>query len=167
LFPTPLDEIDIAHLSEGQAMATGEARLQTEDPETVKAEWLGRLDSLVDEVEGWAKLSGWRTRRIAKTLSERRLGTYKVPVLLMEKNAVEAVLNPVARYVPGADGAIDLYVAPAYDDIASLYFEGNHWVVHYGERRDPLATQSAVEITTRPYGEQTIRAILDGMSVNG
>ena len=148
-------------------MATGEARPRTDDPETVKAEWLGRLDSLVDEVEGWARAAGWRTRRIAKTLSERRLGTYRVPVLLMEKDTVEVVLNPVARFVPGADGAVDLYLAPAYDDIASLYFEGDHWVVHYGERPDPLATQGVVEITPRPYTEQTIRAILDGMAVNG
>ena len=147
-------------------MATGEARPRIEDPETVKAEWLGRLDSLVDEVEGWARASGWRTRRIGKTLSERRLGTYRVPVLLMEKDTVEVVLNPV-RFVPGADGAVDLYEAPAYDDIASLYFEGDHWVVHYGERPDPLATHSEVEITPRPYSEQTIRSILDGMAVNG
>ncbi|HLN33585.1 MAG TPA: hypothetical protein VK395_38015 [Gemmataceae bacterium] len=148
-------------------MATGEARSGIDDPEAVKAEWLGRLGSLVDEVEGWARASGWRTRQIAKTVKERRLGTYRVPVLLMEKDTVEVVLNPVARFVPGADGAVDLYVAPAYDDIASLYFEGDHWVVHYGERPDPLATQSVVEITPHPYGEHTIRAILDGMAVNG
>ena len=148
-------------------MATGEVRPGIDDTEAAKAEWLGRLHSLVDEVEGWARTSGWRTRRIAKTVSERRLGTYKVPVLLMEKDAVEVVLNPVARFVPGAEGAVDLYVAPAYDDIASLYFEGDHWVVHYGERPDPLATQRVVRITPRPYTEKTIRAILDGMAVNG
>ena len=109
----------------------------------------------------------FRSRRIAKTVNERRLGTYRVPVLLMEKDTVEIVLNPVARFVPGADGAVDLYVAPAYDDIASLYFEGDHWVVHYGERPDPLATQSEVAITPHPYAEQTIRTILDGMAVHG
>jgi hypothetical protein len=85
----------------------------------------------------------------------------------MEKDTVEVVLNPVARFVPGAQGAVDLYVAPAYDDIASLYFEGDHWVVHHSERPDPLATEGVVKITPRPYTEQTIRAILDGMAVNG
>ena len=57
-------------------------------------------------------------------------------------------------------------MATAYDDIASLYFEGDHWVVHYDERPDPLATQSVVEITPRPYSEETIRGILNGMAVN-
>ena len=131
-------------------MATGESTPGIDDPETVKAVWVDRLNALVGEVEGWARASGWRTRRIDKTVNERRLGTYRVPVLLMEKDTVEVVLNPVARLVPGADGAVDLYVAPAYDDIASLYFEGDHWVVHYGERPDPMATSSVVEITTRP-----------------
>ncbi len=83
----------------------------------------------------------------------------------MEKNAVEAVLNPVARLVPGAQGAVDLYLAPAYDDIASLYFEEDHWVVHYGERPDPMAT-TVVEITPQPCTEETIRTILDGMTVH-
>jgi len=36
--------------------------------------------------------------------------------------------------------------------------------VHYGERPDPLATQSVVDITPRPYAEQTIRAIFDGQA---
>ncbi len=134
-------------------MATGEVRPEIDDPEAVKAEWLDRLNALVGEVEGWARAAGWRTRRIAKTVNERRLGTYKVPVLLMEKDTVEIVLNPVARSVPGADGAVDLYVAPAYDDIASLYLEGDHWVVHYGERPDPMATENVVEIKPRPYTE--------------
>ena len=87
--------------------------------------------------------------------------------LLKEKDTIESVLNPVARFVPGADGAVDLYVAPAYDDVASLYFEGDHWVVHYGERPDPMATEGAVETTPRPYAEQTIRTILDRMTANG
>ncbi len=147
-------------------MAIAESGPRIEDPEAVKSEWLGRLEALVRDVKGWAETAGWRTRRITKTVNERRLGKYEVPVLLMEKDAVEVVLNPVARLVPGADGAVDLYLSPAYDDIASLYFEGDHWVVHYGERPDPSATNGPVEITPRPYEEATIRAILDGMAAD-
>jgi hypothetical protein len=147
-------------------MATGNAR-PVIDSDAVKREWLDRLSTLVDEVTGWAQASGWRTRRIDKTVTERGLGTYKVPVLFMEKDTVEVVLNPVARFVPGANGAVDLYVAPAYDDIASLYLEGDNWVLNYTDRQDPLATGSVIEVKSRPYSEKTIRAILDGMAING
>jgi hypothetical protein len=136
------------------------------DSDAVKREWLGRLGTLVDEVKGWAQASGWRTRRIDKTVTERGLGTYRVPVLLMEKDTIEVVLNPVARFVPGANGAVDLYVAPAYDDIASLYLEGDHWVLHYAYRPDPMATGSVIEIEPRAYSEGTIRTILDGMAAH-
>jgi hypothetical protein len=166
LLPPP-DVTDLTELEEGRAMATGEATAKTEDAEAVKAAWVDRLGMLVDQVEGWARKSGWRTRRIAKTLNERRLGTYSAPVLLMEKDTVEVVLNPVARFVPGADGAVDLYAAPAYDDLASLYFEGDHWVVHYGKRPDPLDAEGVVEIKPYPYSEQTIVRILDTMAING
>jgi hypothetical protein len=147
-------------------MAIAESEPRIEDPEAVKREWLGRLEALVRDVKGWAEAAGWRTRRITKTVNERRLGRYEVPVLLMEKDAVEVVLNPVARLVPGADGAVDLYLSPAYDDIASLYFEGGKWVVHYDERPDPSATNGPMEITPRPYEEATIRAILDRMTAD-
>jgi hypothetical protein len=151
---------------EDRTMAIAGSEPRIEDPEAVKSEWLGRLESLVRDVKGWAEAAGWRTRRITKTVNERRLGKYEVPVLLMEKEAVEVVLNPVARLVPGADGAVDLYLSPAYDDIASLYFEGDHWVVHYSKRPDPSATNGPVEIAPRPYEEATIRAILDGMAAD-
>ena len=147
-------------------MAMGETVLGVDDPEAVKAEWVGRLEALVGAVKTWAEASGWRTRRIAKTVTERRLGAYPVPVLLMEKDAVEVVLNPVARQIPGAAGAVDLYLAPAYDDIASLYFEDDRWVVHYAPPPDPREPRSELEIRPMPLSEETIRSILDGMAAH-
>ena len=148
-------------------MSTAESEHLIDDPEALKVEWLGRLNILVGEVETWARTCGWRTRRIDKTVKERWIGTYKVPVLFMEKDTVELVLNPIARYVPGAQGAVDLYAAPAYDDIASLYFEGDRWVVYYGEGSDTVANTSMAENKPLPYTEQTIQTILQKMAYHG
>ena len=150
----------------GRTMATAKA-MSTNEAEVVKKVWLGRLTKLVDEIKSSAEASGWRTRRIDKTVTEQELGTYKVPVLLMEKDTVEVVLNPVARFVPGAEGAVDMYLAPAYDDIASLYFEGGQWVLHYAEHPNPMATRSVVEIKQQPYSSEAIITVLDGMAANG
>jgi len=146
-------------------MATEDAALAT-DVEAVKHEWLARLDALVADVQTWAAASGWRTRTIQKTVEERELGRYKVPVLLMEKNAVEVVLNPVARFVPGADGAVDLYLSPAYDDIAGLYHESGRWLIHDFEPADAETTGGLIDAPPQPCNETTIRAILDGMAAN-
>ncbi len=151
---------------EDRSMTMAESGPVIEDREAEKNAWLGRLEALARDVKGWAEAAGWRTRRITKTVNERQLGRYQVPVLLMEKDTVEVVLNPVARLVPGASGAVDLYLSPAYDDIASLYFEGDRWVVHYCEPPNPSATEGEVAITPRPYDEATIRAILDGMAAH-
>ena len=53
-----------------------------------------------------ASILCWRTRVVTKQNDDRKLGKHTVPVLLMEKDAVEVALNPVSRYVPGADGAV-------------------------------------------------------------
>ena len=147
-------------------MATAKT-MSTNEIEAVKKEWVSRLSNLIDTIKNSAEESGWRTRRIDKTITERELGTYKVPVLLMEKDTVEVVLNPVARFVPGAEGAVDMYLAPAYDDIASLYFEGGQWMLHYAERPNPFATQSVIEMKSRPYSNEAIIATLEGMAANG
>ena len=147
-------------------MATAKT-MSTNEIEAVKKEWVSRLSNLIDTIKNSAEESGWRTRRIDKTITERELGSYKVPVLLMEKDTVEVVLNPVARFVPGAEGAVDMYLAPAYDDIASLYFEGGQWMLHYAERPNPFATQSVIEMKSRPYSNEAIIATLEGMAANG
>ena len=147
-------------------MATAKT-MSTNEIEAVKKEWVSRLSNLIDTIKNSAEESGWRTRRIDKTITERELGTYKVPVLLMEKDTVEVVLNPVARFVPGAEGAVDMYLAPAYDDIASLYFEGGQWMLHYAERPNPFATQSVIEMKSRPYSNEAIISTLEGMAANG
>ena len=110
---------------------------------------MGALDALVKDVKGWVEKSGWRTRVISKPMKDPVLGSYRAPVLLMERDAIEVALNPVSRFVPGADGAVNLYLVPAYDDIASLYFEGGQWMIHYVFRVDPMEAQS-VERSRRP-----------------
>src|SRR5947209_2939828 len=100
----------------------GETRPQVDDPEAVRAEWLDRLGALAAQVKVWAERSRWRTRLVSKPTRDPVLGRYEVPLLLMERDAVEVALNPVSRFVPGADGAVDLYGVPAYDEFASLYF---------------------------------------------
>lgn len=130
---------------------------RVENPKVMLAEWLDCLNRLVDEVKVWVEKTGWRTRLIQKSMSDEILGPHKVPVLLMERDTVEVALNPVSRFVPGADGAVDLYLVPAYDDIASLYFESGRWVIY-----DDLEA----ETEGLPLSEETINQALESMTAH-
>jgi hypothetical protein len=104
---------------------------QTIPPDNIKSDWLARLSKLIDQIELWARQAGWSTRRIDASLSDSEIGNYKAPALLLQENTTKMLLEPIARSAPGADGVVDLYLMPAYDDLASLYFCDGTWLIHY------------------------------------
>jgi len=60
---------------------------------------------------------------------------------------------------------VDLYLMPAYDDIASLYYYGNQWNLHYmfaGAK--PVATVREAE--AMPLSKETLEKVLAGMREN-
>ena len=93
--------------------------------------WLDRLWALVNEVEAWVRALGWSTRKIEKPMEDSEIGKYKAPSLLMQEGTDRVLLEPIARSAPGTEGVVDLYLMPAYDDIATLYYEDGRWNLHY------------------------------------
>lgn len=75
------------------------------------------------------------------------------------------MLEPIARFVPGAEGVVDLYLMPAYDDIASLYFKNGQWVMRYvfpaGSREESIHETEPVVLT-----KESFRSVLEAMSRN-
>jgi hypothetical protein len=148
-------------------MTDAETRVShIENPEAILAQWQNRLINLVHEVKGWVERNGWRTRTIEKPINDGKLGRYTVPVLLMEKDTVEVALNPVSPLVPGAEGAVDLYLVPAYDDIASLYFEGGQWVIYYASPDASMELRSPIRAEAIPFSEATFVQILNLISLH-
>ncbi len=137
---------------------------QIETPEAVKAEWLDRLGALVSLVKGWVEASRWQTEQITKTVTEPGLGRYEVPILLMERGEVEVVLSPIARTAPGADGVVDLYLMPAYDDVASLDDEGGEWFIHDPFPPDPTQPCSLIEARRLRLDEETVNLVLNAIA---
>jgi hypothetical protein len=109
-------------------------RPRVDNPDATRDEWLRHLGDLVSQVKGWAEGSRWRTRVIEKSMRDSVLGPHQAPAMLMQRDTVEVILDPVGRFAPGTDGVVDLYLLPAYDDIASLYFVDGAWRLHYASR---------------------------------
>lgn len=138
---------------------------QTVSPEVLRNAWLERLSQLVKQIKQWAEEAGWSTRPIEVSLTDSQLGRYKAPALLMQENAIRVLLEPIARSAPGADGVVDLYLIPAYDDIASLYLCDGTWRIHYMfPGTPPVATLR--KASAEPISAESFRAVLESMKAN-
>jgi hypothetical protein len=127
-----------------------------------RATWIDRVTTLVGQVEQWAREMHWSTRRVEKKLDDARIGRHRVPALLLQEDTCRILLEPVGRSAPGAEGVVDLYLMPAYDDIASLYYYGNRWNLHY---LFPGAQPGAAvrEADPMPLSKETLEKVLSEM----
>jgi hypothetical protein len=147
-------------------MATrNKAEARADDSAALRDDWLKVLAELTTTVKNWAEELDWSTRQIAKKMKDSCLGLYEAPALLMQKDTTRVLLDPVARFAPGGDGVVDLYLMPAYDDIASLYLVNGQWELHYIFPGTP--TVSTIRHTAAlPLSKDAIRQVLQEMSVN-
>lgn len=107
------------------------AEIEATERMQARSAWLEKVNALVDQVEAWANELNWSTRRVEKKLEDSFIGEHRVPALLMQEDTCRILLEPVGRSAPGAEGVVDLYLLPAYDDIATLYYYGQRWNLHY------------------------------------
>jgi hypothetical protein len=75
------------------------------------------------------------------------------------------LLEPVGRSAPGAEGIVDLYLLPAYDDIASLYFSGGQWNVNYYFQGIAI-TGNIRETPGKPLSKEVLQCVLEEMRAN-
>jgi hypothetical protein len=138
---------------------------QAEDKEKLREEWLERLSGLVETVRDWAQDLDWSTRRIEKKMEDSEIGTYKAPALLLQKETVRALLEPISHSAPGVAGIVDLYLMPAYDDIARLYFSDDRWQL-YHEFPGAPTVPNLRGAEPRPFSKETFQDVLETMIRN-
>ena len=74
------------------------------------------------------------------------------------------LLDPVGYDMPGAEGAADLYLMPAYDPTASLYFEGGQWMLHYTFPPDASESRAGIGAQVLPLSAETINQVLNSIA---
>jgi hypothetical protein len=123
-----------------------------------------RVEELVAAFEKDVDPSEWVTRRYPKRLRDEAHAVYEIPALYVQKGATRLLLDPIGYDVPGAEGAADLYLMPAYDPTASVYFEGGRWMLHYDFPPDPDQPCPEIETRTLPLSSETINQVLDSIA---
>jgi hypothetical protein len=124
--------------------------------------WYARLLPLIRSIDEWGKESEWSTRRISKGLDDPIIGHYEAPALLLQQETLRVLVEPVGRSSPGTEGVVDIYLLPAYDDIATLYYYQGQWQLHYLFPNTPIsATIDTVQ--PRALSKETLTEVLDEM----
>jgi hypothetical protein len=93
-----------------------------------RQQWIARVRALADQVEQWCRAEGWTVEREDKTVREKTLGEYDVPLLRITAPAGELNLNPVALHVIGGDGRVDLQAFPNLSRV-KLVGEAGTWKI--------------------------------------
>jgi len=126
-------------------------------------EFKKRVESLVERVCEWVEPHEWVTKPYPKKLRDDESQLYELPALFLQKGATRVLLDPIAYDVPGAEGVVDIYLMPTYDDMATLYFEQGAWTIHY---TFPQEGQSADTAQVLPLREETLNQVLDSIAVH-
>lgn len=129
-------------------------------------EWRARVNALVDQLEQWARDHGWATKRVPKTLSDKKIGEHKVTALLMQQDTIRALLEPVSRTAAGVSGLVDLYLMPGYDDVANLYYQDGVWRIQYDLSKQANHSASK-EDESKLLSQGTFTAALGQMRQHG
>ena len=90
-------------------------RRPVENWEAERDEWVAAVERIVDQAEAWTREQPWFVHRDRKTITEDRIGSYEVSVLMIRTPQAPLILDPIARYVGGASGRIDFCVFPSYE----------------------------------------------------
>jgi hypothetical protein len=140
--------------------------LSAAESSRIRDEWTDRVTILVQQLEQWAREIGWTTRRLDKKLKDSQIGSHVVPALLLQSEGPTRIyVEPIARSAPDADGVVDLYLMPAYDDIASLYFVDGKWRLHYMFPESPT-TPTIRDADSTPLDKESFRKALEAMIAN-
>jgi hypothetical protein len=129
--------------------------------DVVRSEWIAAVEGLVAAARSWSEKRDWTCRLSTKQLQETLLGEYSLPQLYIHAGDAPLLLDPVARFVPGALGLVDFAVLSPYRSMM-VPRTRDGWFLHLetgkdinGVRREPWAQEAfyrAVEHLARQRG---------------
>lgn len=88
------------------------------------------VEHVVRQFEAVVAAMNQLDRRDEKRMRDETGDVYSVQSLTIFLGPMRLLLDPNGYDLPGCDGAIDLYLLPPYDPVATLYLEDGKWFLH-------------------------------------
>jgi hypothetical protein len=104
--------------------------------ENRRRQWVARVETLIDQISQWATAEGWAIARTERSVNERSLGQYQVPLLRVRLPSGELHFIPVGLNVIGAEGRVDIEAFPALNRV-KLIGHDHQWEI-YTDSNIPL-----------------------------
>ena len=130
------------------------SRPPAEDGEAEREEWIAAVGQVISDAETWATEQHWFVHHGPKTITEDRIGSREVPVLLIQAPAGRFVIDPIARDVIRALGVIDFCVFTWNDHVMIIGTEAG-WQIETNSKTvsRPWSKQTFLEVVSELAGK--------------
>lgn len=140
-----------AFFREKKKQAHAEDRRQ----QRAREQWLADLRALLDQLKKWlepATREGLKVEEYDRTVREGLLGSYSAPALKLTFGSTEAHIVPVARYVVGGTGRVDVEF-PGGRILLIRQGDEGQWTVVPEDRtgKKPLSEETFSEIVQEAF----------------
>jgi hypothetical protein len=129
-----------------------------------RVEFAKLVENLITQVEGELNDPEWVKKRYMKKMRDADRAVYEVPFLTLQKGPVRLSLDPTGYDIPGAEAAVDLYLMPTYDPLATFYSEGGHWYLHSGFLPKPENEGSVQEGRRALLSRETLIQVMEAIA---
>lgn len=110
-------------------------------------DWIRRVTSLANQVADWSSGEGWSVERHDKEITEKHLGTYTAPVIVIGLKGGQIIVTPIALHVSGGNGRVDLEALPTLARV-KLIGEDGGWKL-FADPNVPLGYEWSQETFVR------------------
>jgi hypothetical protein len=124
------------------------------------------VEKVVRQFEAVLAQTNQVSRRDEKRMRDETGGVYTVQSLTIFIGPLRLLLDPTGYDLPGCDGAVDLYLLPPYDPVATLYLEHGEWFIH---SPNPTAQESIARPTEwgrSALNKESISHLLESIAKN-
>ena len=129
-----------------------------------RAEFATLVEGLMAWVEGGLDNPEWARKRYVKKMRDADGVVYEVPFLTLQKGPVRLSLDPTGYDIPGAEAAVDLYLMPTYDPLATFYSESGEWYVHSDYLPGPGAESRVETGRSAPLSHGLLNQVMEAIA---
>ena len=125
-----------------------------------------QMEALVAQFEARLSEPEWLIRRDPKRMRDEDGQVFTATALTIFHGAMRLLLDPTAYDIPGAEVAVDLYLLPPYDPVATLYLEEGQWFIHspYPCEGEPSAGFDRDDWQRSALDEETLGRVLGAIA---